>query len=121
MKPSITVPVRHWRRIRVFYPRRTLSTRPFESSGSCRRRPTAFLALIDEVLASSRLPAGVHGGPEVAVVDLAGASPGGGALVPPRARPGGGARPFGGSGSPGHPAHPRERGGPGEGGPPPPG
>ena len=32
-------------------------------------------ALIDEVLASSRLPAGVHGGPEVAVVDLADASP----------------------------------------------
>ena len=71
MKPSITVRVRHWGRIRVFCPRRTLSTRPFESSGSCSRRPTAFLALLDEVLASSRLPAGVHGGPEVAVVDLA--------------------------------------------------
>ena len=37
--------------------------------------PTAFLALIDEVLASGRLPAGVHRGPEVAVVDLADASP----------------------------------------------
>src|SRR6476620_3198516 len=75
MKPSTTVRVRHWGRIRVFCPRRTLSTRPFESSGSCSRRPTAFLALLDEVLASSRLPAGVHGGPEVAVVDLADASP----------------------------------------------
>src|SRR6476659_7845316 len=43
--------------------------------GLHRDDPTAFLALIDEVLASSRLPAGVHGGPEVAVVDLADASP----------------------------------------------
>ena len=46
-----------------------------ELGGIHRDDPTAFLALIDEVLASSRLPAGVHGGPEVAVVDLADASP----------------------------------------------
>ena len=46
-----------------------------ELGGIHRDDPTVFLALIDEVLASSRLPAGVHGGPEVAVVDLADASP----------------------------------------------
>src|SRR3954447_17979577 len=54
---------------------------------------------LDEVLAFSRLPAGVHGGPEVAVVNLGDASPEVLAEVAQRACLGVGARLLGVSGS----------------------